>query len=389
MKPEAYLDQVRALLPDIRERVEAAEQLRRLPDETFKAFQEAGLFRAVQPKRYGGYELDLATFYQAVIEMGAVCASSSWILGVVGIHNWQMALFSQRAQDEVWGEDTSVQLSTSLSPTGHVERAGEGFRLHGRWSFSSGCDFCQWVLLAGTVPPQEEGDQPEPSIFLLPRQDYMIDDNWDVIGLCASGSKDIVVEEAFVPPHRVFSLRQAFELRSPGLAVNEAPLYRLPVAVVFSHAVSTPALGVALGALATFRERAKTRVWSRDKTSVAEDPFIHMHLSETTAEVETWRDRVLNNLRAMMASARAGEALSHAQRARYRWDTAHAATIGVRAVDRLFTASGGRAIFRSNPLQRAWRDVHAIRAHAANDLEKIAPIVGRLELDLPAANMGF
>ena len=127
MTPESYLSRVRDLLPILRERVDETEALRRLPDETFKAFQETGLFRAVQPKRYGGYELDLETFYQAVIEMGAVCASSAWILGVVGIHNWQMALFPQQAQDEVWGEDTNIQLSTSLSPTGHIERADAHF----------------------------------------------------------------------------------------------------------------------------------------------------------------------------------------------------------------------------------------------------------------------
>lgn len=239
------------------------------------------------------------------------------------------------------------------------------------------------------APPEAENGHHEPYIFLLPREDYLIDDNWDVIGLCGSGSKDIVVEEAFVPSYRVFSLREAFELRSPGLQVHEAPLYRLPFAVVFSHAVSTPAVGVALGALAAFREQTKTRVRPRDKTPVAQDPFMHLHLAETTAEVEAWRDRVLNNLRLMMAQAEAGQALSYAQRARYRWDTAHAATASVKAVDRLFTASGGRAIFRGNPLQRAWRDVHAIRAHAANDLEKIAPILGRIELDLPPEDIRF
>ena len=105
--------------------------------------------------------------------------------------------------------------------------------------------------------------------------------------------------------------------------------------------------------------------------------------------MEAWRDRVLSNLRTIMDQARAGEALSYAQRARYRWDTSRAVTISVGAVDRLFTASGGRAIFRTNPLQRAWRDVHAIRAHAANDLEKIAPIFGRIELDLPPQDIRF
>ena len=102
------------------------------------------LFRALQPRRYGGYELDPATFYQAVMEVGTVCGSSAWILGVIGVHNWHLAIFPPQAQEDVWGEDTSVQLSTSLAPTGTVERVDGGFRLSGRWSFSSGCDF-QWI----------------------------------------------------------------------------------------------------------------------------------------------------------------------------------------------------------------------------------------------------
>ena len=148
--PKTYLGRVRALLPVLRERTARAEQLRRLPDETFADFQEAGLFRALQPKRYGGYELDPATFYQAVMEVGTVCGSSAWILGVIGVHNWHLAIFPPQAQEDVWGEDTSIQLSTSLAPTGTVQRVDGGFRLSGRWSFSSGCDFCQWAVLGGT-----------------------------------------------------------------------------------------------------------------------------------------------------------------------------------------------------------------------------------------------
>src|SRR5580700_7234010 len=138
--PKAYLERVRALLPVLRERTARAEQLRRLPEEAFTDFQEAGLFRALQPKRYGGYELDPGTFYQAVMEVGTVCGSSAWILGVIGVHNWHLAILPPRAQEDVWAEDTSVQLSTSLAPTGTVERAPGGYRIKGRWSFSSGCD---------------------------------------------------------------------------------------------------------------------------------------------------------------------------------------------------------------------------------------------------------
>src|SRR5881628_2067177 len=145
MTPETYLQRVRALLPALRDRAVHAEQLRRLPDETFADFQEAGLFRCLQPKRYGGYELDPATFYQAVIEVGAVCGSTGWILGVIGIHNWHLAIFAPQAQDDVWGKDTSIQVSTSLAPTGTVTRVDGGFRLEGRQEPAGRRHFTDWA----------------------------------------------------------------------------------------------------------------------------------------------------------------------------------------------------------------------------------------------------
>jgi len=387
--PEAYLERVRALLPALRARAAYAEELRRLPDETLKDFLEAGVFRCLQPRRYGGYELDPGTFYEAVMDVGTVCGSSAWVLGVVGIHNWQLALFPQHAQDEVWGEDPNGQLSTALSPTGTVERVEGGFRLNGRWSFSSGCDFCQWAVLGGIAPPLTPGEAPDARTFLLPRRDYEIDDVWHVVGLCGTGSKDLVVEDAFVPEHRTHSNRDAFHLTSPGLTVNDAPLYRLPFGLVFPSAITTPAIGVALGALDTFRESAKTRISARDQVRVAEDPFVQFRLAEAAAEVSAARDRLLGNFSEMMRVVSSGKEIPLEHRARYRWDIAKATDWSVRAVDRLFEASGGRGIFLNNPIQRAWRDVHAIRAHAGNNPEKAAFIFGRSELGLPPVDLRF
>ncbi len=389
MTPEAYLERARALLPALRERSSYTEQLRRLPDETFKEFQEAGLFRALQPKRYGGYELDPGTFYQAVMDVGTVCGSSAWILGVIGVHNWQLALFPEQAQEDVWGADTSLQFSTSLAPTGTVARVEGGFRLHGRWSFSSGCDFCQWALLGGAVPPTHEGAPPDRLAFLIPRRDYTIDDNWYVIGLGGTGSKDVVVEDAFVPEYRTFSYREAFELRSPGLAVNTAPLYRLPFGCVFPYGIASPAIGVALGALHLFREEARTRVWTRDGARVAEDPFVQLRLAEAAAAVDAARDRLLRCFADMMQLVGAGQEIPLGHRARYRWEAAHGVAWSVQAVDRLFEASGGRAIFLNNPIQRAWRDVHAMRAHAGNNADKASAIFARSEFGLPPQELAF
>ncbi len=389
MTSEDYLERVRALLPALRERAADAEKLRRLPDETWKEFQEAGLFRCLQPKRYEGYELDPGTFYQAIMEVGAVCGSSAWILGVIGVHNWHLALFPPQAQEDVWGEDTSTQLSTALAPTGTVERVDGGFRLRGRWSFSSGCDFCHWAVLGGLLPPLSEGGPPDARTFLVSRRDYTIEDNWYVMGLCATGSKDLVVHDAFVPEYRTHSYRDAFLLKNPGTKINDAPLYRLPFGIVFPNGLASPAIGVALGALETFREQSKTRVNVRDQTRVAEDPFIQFRLAEAAAEVDAARERLLANFAEMMQLVRVGKDIPLTQRARYRWDAANGTAWSVRAVDRLFEASGGRGIFLSNPIQRAWRDVHAMRAHVGNNPEKAAAVFGRSEFGLPPVDIRF
>ena len=389
MTPEAYLKRVRDLLPVLRERAPDAEKLRRLPDETFNDFQETGLFRCLQPKRWGGYELDPETFYQAIVETSAVCGSSGWILGVIGVHNWHLALFPPQAQQDVWGEDDSIQISTSLAPTGTVERVDGGFRLRGRWSFSSGCDYCQWAALGGIAPAVENGAPPDARMFLIPRRDYQIDDNWYVTGLCGTGSKDIVVEDAFVPEYRTHSYLDAFHLRNPGQELNDGPLYRLPFGAIFPNSISAPAIGVALGALDAFREQSQVRVNLRDGSRLAEDPFTQFRLAESAAEVSSAYDRMRDNMREMMSLASAGKEIPLTRRARYRWDSAKAVDWSLRAVDRLMEASGGRGIFLSNPIQRAWRDIHAMRAHVGNNPERAAAVFGRAEFGLPPTDIQF
>jgi 3-hydroxy-9,10-secoandrosta-1,3,5(10)-triene-9,17-dione monooxygenase len=379
------LERARALAPALAERVPEADRLRRLPDATVADLREAGFFRMLQPARWGGLEVEPRTFFDVQMTVAAACPSTAWVLGVVGVHSWQLALFPLAAQEEVWGKDPGTLISSSYAPTGKVARVDGGFRISGRWSFSSGCDHCGWVFLGGFVPVAP-GEKPDMRTFLVPRADYRIDDNWHVAGLKGTGSKDIVVEDAFVPEHRTHRLIDGYFLRSPGNEVNPAPLYRLPFGQVFVRSVSTSAIGMAQGALEAYLSIASKRIAAGDGQKVAEDPTTQSICARAAAEIDEVKQVLYRNFDEMMALARAGQEIPVERRARFRYDSSNAVERCRQVVADLFTSSGGRAIFLSSPLLRYFLDVHAARAHYANNPEKPGRNYGGLQLGLRNAD---
>jgi 3-hydroxy-9,10-secoandrosta-1,3,5(10)-triene-9,17-dione monooxygenase len=253
-----------------------------------------------------------------------------------------------------------------------------GFRLSGRWSFSSGCDHCQWVFLGGVAPGA--GPLPDMRTFLVPRSDYEIVDNWHVAGLAGTGSKDLVVRGAFVPEHRTHRFADAYQLASPGQAANAGPTFRLPFGCVFSFAISVPAIGAAQGALDSYRATMREKLAAYDGSKVADDPFAQRRLSEAAVEIDAARAELRATWEPLWALASAGEPIPLALRARARWNAANLVLRGVRAVDLLFEASGGRALYLDNPIQRFFRDVHAMRAHALNNPDKASQLFGYADL---------
>jgi 3-hydroxy-9,10-secoandrosta-1,3,5(10)-triene-9,17-dione monooxygenase len=363
MTGEQYLQRVRELIPAIRERAAETERLRRLPDQTWHELREAGALRALQPRRWGGLELDPQVFYQAAMEVAAACPSTGWVLSVVGVHPWQIALFPDQAQADIWGKDPTTAASSSYLPSGSVQRMAGGYRLSGRWSFSSGCDHCQWVLLGGLVPGASEKDQPDFLTFAVPRADYQIEDNWHVAGLAGTGSKNIILQDAFVPDYRTHRMIDAFLLESPGNAVNTGPLYRLPHAAVFSTTIAAPTVGAAQGALDTYRRLLLSDKRNPGGTRLGDEPFARMNLAVATSKIDAARQRMLANFDEMLALVRAGQQLSIEQRARVRWDVTHIIQTSVEAVNLLFHSSGGHGLFLDNPMQRFFRDANAMRVH--------------------------
>lgn len=365
--PEVLIERARAMIPTLKARAAQTVAQRKVPDETIAELQAAGLFRILQPKRWGGYEMHPNVFYEVQKLLAEGCMSTAWVYGVVGGHPYELALFPNQAQVDVWGEDTSVLISSSYQPVGKVERTEGGYYLSGRWGFSSGSDHCQWVLLGAVIPPEKEGDAPDMRTFLVPRKDYIIDDRWHVFGLQGTGSQDIVVERAFVPEYRTHRSVDGYLCRNPGQAENDAPLYRLPWAQIFIRLVSTSALGAAKGAAKAALEIAQSRVSTNTGKASKTDPFVLSAIARVIAQVDEMEVTLRRNMDDMLAYAERGEDVPMEKRTLYRFQSSSVVRRCAELVDELLPLLGGRAIYMDSPIVQPWLDLMAARAHVAND----------------------
>jgi 3-hydroxy-9,10-secoandrosta-1,3,5(10)-triene-9,17-dione monooxygenase len=377
------IDGVRELLPMLRDRAQEAEDGRVVPADSIKALEGTGFFRLLQPASFGGFEADPLTFYVGVRSIASACGSTGWVASVLGVHPWHLGLFPAQAQQEVWGSDTSTRISSSYAPTGKAVAVDGGHHVSGRWSFSSGCDHASWVLL-GQIVTDASNRPTDFRTFLLPRGDYVVDDVWDTVGLRGTGSNDIVVEGAFVPEHRSLSFADVFKLVCPGQELNPAPLYRLPYGSVFSYSITAPIIGMATGAYeahaAYMRDRVRVAYAGQQ---AAQDPFAQVRIAEAAAEIDGAWLALERNARELIEHARAGERIPVELRLRVRRDQVRGTGQAIRAVDRLFENSGGRALKSGTPIQRFWRDAHAGRVHAINDPERALSLFGGGEFGLP------
>lgn len=375
--PQEIILRAHELAPTLRARAASTNAARQLSTETIADFQQAGFFRILQPARYGGYEMDPRVFFEVQSIVAAACPSTAWCLGVIAVHAWQLALFPESAQEAVWGEDTSVLISSSYMPVGKVTPVEGGYRLSGRWGFSSGSVHCQWAFL-GAFVPASDGKPPDMRTFLVSRQDYELVDTWHVSGLKGTGSNDVVVDDVFIPEAHTHRFADGFQCSSPGNAINTAPLFRVPFGQIFVRSVSTAAIGMARGALAAYEEICKAKISRASGKQSKESPSSQQAAARAAAQIRTTWMVLERNFDEMMTAARSGEKISVADRVQYRYDSAAAARDCADVVRDLFSNAGSGAIFLDSPLQVYFQDIHAAAAHYANNLESPSNNLGRV-----------
>ncbi|MFD7205503.1 hydroxylase [Streptomyces sp. NPDC059893] len=363
-------DRVEELGPQLAALAEKNEQLGKLSDESVGLLRSAGVMRLLQPAKHGGYEAHPRDFAEAVMAVARHDGAAGWVSGVVGVHPWEVGQMDPRLAQEIWGDSGHGQdtwIASPYMPNGIAEPVEGGYRLSGRWPFSSGTDHCDWVFLGALVGDGKGQGKPAQPIqvlhVVLPRADYeIVDDSWDVIGLSGTGSKDVVVTDAFIPDYRTVDQE---DIKSQAAAERHGAtgtLHKLPFTTMFPLGITAAVIGICEGALAAHLAWQKDRV-AVTGVQVRDDPYALYATGEAASEIAASRVQLIDGVSRLYERLDAGEEVSVEDRTRIRRNQVRCAWRAVAALDEIFARSGGNVIRRDNPIQRLWRDAHVGLQH--------------------------
>ena len=355
-----------------------AEAQRSVPDASIGDLRAAGLLRLGKPSRFGGHGLDYDAIWEVGLRLAYGCGSTGWVYMVSQIHDYQAGVAPLPAQDEFF-VDPDMMSSSAFAPTGTTAEADGGWTISGSWGFSSGADHARWHLL-GTIAPRLG-----PVLSMVAREDAAIVDDWHVAGLRATGSKTIRVDRpVFVPAHRWIPIAGdgSPEMREH----HDRPSYGAPLSSVIAFSLCAPLIGIAQAAIDAFAAQAEQRRLPSG-SSVRELTAVQMRVAEAAAEVDAARTLCRSLIAEHAHRGGSGDAFTLEDRARFRRTQAYAARLCVHAVNRVFEAAGGHAIYERNPLQRLHRDVHAGSHQVALSWDDNAVLYGRVRLGLEPAGL--
>jgi 3-hydroxy-9,10-secoandrosta-1,3,5(10)-triene-9,17-dione monooxygenase len=343
------------LIPVFRERAAEGETLRRVPDQTIEDLIPTGLLRTCQPARFGGSELDWRDLCELSLVMARGDCSQAWVANIYAEHAYLVAMFPDEAQQDVWGSNPDARIAASVVPVQNpIERVSDGWRLTGRWSFASGIFHADWVAVANVIETQD--DEPDYLNFLIPASDYVIDDDWHTMGMAGTGSATVVLDNLFVPDHRTVANSAVVAGATPGIAINKAPLYRMPFRGFAQLALAAVPVGTALGMVDDFEANLGAGPGSEINRA---------QFSEAAVETHAASLLLLDRAKQNMDLLSAGAALGETEAALTTRDSAYAMVLIKRAATRLYEMGGGRAQYRSSSLQRGFRDVQTGASHGS------------------------
>lgn len=359
--PPEPLAAARALAPTIRDRADEIEAGRRLPADLARQMAEAGLFRLLVPDSLGGAEADPATLLKAIEAVAEADGAAGWCVMIGATSGLTAAYLPETAAREIYGADPAAITGGVFAPMGKAVAVDGGYEVSGRWQWASGSQNCAW-LMGGSVilddgkPRLLENGMPDSRMMLFPAAEVEIIDTWQAAGLCGTGSHDMAVANRFVPAERSVSL-VTDRPRSDG------PLYKFPVFGLLAMGIAAVTLGIARRSIDELIDLAQAKTPTLSRSKLARRSRVQSDLAEAEAMLRSARAFLFEATAAAWDSASGVGEIPLEQRTDLRLAASHAVRAAASAVDLMYNAGGGSAVFRTSPLQRCFRDVHVATQH--------------------------
>ncbi|MEV0074096.1 MULTISPECIES: acyl-CoA dehydrogenase family protein [unclassified Amycolatopsis] len=369
------------LVPLLAANAKRAEDERRVPEENIRLIEEAGLFTIMQPRRFGGLEVDFRTKLEVTRELARGCGSTAWATSLMNVCAWFTGLWGAQAQEDVWGENPRNRVAGVFAPSATARVVEGGLVVTGKWGWASGCLHSQWALV-GTPAVEGEGKSYDQGMVLIPMSELTIEDTWFVVGMRGTGSNTLVADEVFVPEHRFISVPK-MTLGEVATPFKDEALYRSAFVPGAAIILVGPQLGLAQAALDLVLEKAPKRGISYtfyDNQTKA--PVVQLAVAKAASLIDT------AHLLAYRAAAEIDENAhnsvfpDYTARAKARMDVGQAIVTAREAIRELVTAHGASSFAESSPMQRIWRDSEVASRHAVGNPEISAEVYGRALLGI-------
>jgi len=373
----------RRLAPKFRARAEATEKNRSLLKETMDDLFDAELLRYFQPRRYGGYELEWGAQFAIGREVAKACPATAWIVSVVGSHAAFVGRMKPELQEEVWGKTRDMLICTASVARKGVKAVREkgGFRVKGQWGFASGIDHAGW----GVIPVEVEGEKDRYQMA-LPASDFGIVDSWFVSGMRGTGTKDIMLDDVFIPEHRTLSATAWLGANPPGARVGKSYVYSVDFMPYVGTSLLGPLYGTAEGAFESYIEQTRGRSGVLTGQRIDEMAPVQLRLAESAGELKAALMLIEEHIRVLRRAGNSGQGLPGAQRLEVNRDRAFAARLCLTATERLIQQLGAMSLQDSNPVQRHWRDVSAMSTQIGINWDRNLLPYAKLLLGLPTGD---
>ena len=360
-----------ALIPSLRARATACEAAGQLLPEAIADLNNTGLMRLLQPKRWGGMELDFVALVDACDILARGCVSTSWAFSNLSVHHLMLAWYEEKAQEEVWGADRDAYIASGVAyPQGRGRVVDGGIELSGLWNFSSGVTPSGWNMLAAIVredgkPGDENSGKPlDYVICLVPAGEYEVLDDWQVMGLKGTGSCSVKCDKVFVPAHRALSmtcLRKG--LPYPGWATNTGATYRVPLMGLAAQCLIGTAIGNAHAMFDAITDMVKQRSTSYVGLKMRDLGTVQARVGLAGAQIDTARLLMRNDCIEAQKMVAEGGTPDMEFKLRLKRNGAFAMQLTTSAVDTLYALAGANGLYTKGPMERIFRDQHAAGAH--------------------------